>query len=366
MEVSMKNNFKKIFAAILVFVFVVMAMPVTEAQAANASTRKYWDQYSTDYYYNQLSTDEKKLYNRLDDVCYKALVGKSNYNSGKTDSANCSDLDINKNSVEKVARAFSADNPQYYFTYFNYGYSFYNSGKITSVYMNILDSYTKGSTRKATTKTIKKQLNKLYNKAKNGKTKYDKIKKVHDLLSERITYQFSAEHGLDQTIADPIIYNEGVCNAYAMLNLALLNRLGIDTVYVAGNDHAWNKVKLDDKWYIIDATWDDQTWGTIYTYFLISDKTAKANDTQNCYIEMMEGGLKAPKADKDYSKKEDSKTDKKKDDNTSWDTNTNWNDDIDWEYSDYGDYGDDTLPDWWYDFFFGDYSLEDLINLGYY
>lgn len=364
----MKNNFKRILAAVLVLVFAFMAMPATEAQAASSSTRKYWDQYSTDYYYKQLSSDEKKLYDRLDEVCYKALVGKSNYNSGSTDSANCSDLNINKTSVEKVVRAFSADNPQYYFTYFNYGYSYYSGGKITGVYMNILDSYTRGSTRKSTTKTIKKQLNKLYNKAKKGKTKYDKVKNVHDLLSERITYKYSYEGGLDQTIADPIVYNEGVCNAYAMLNLALLNRLGIDAVYVAGNDHAWNKIKLDNKWYVVDATWDDQTWGTIYTYFLISDKTAKANDNQGCYQEKMEGGLKAPKAEKDYSNKEDSKTDNKKDDDTSVDTNTNWNDNTgwddygNWDYSGYDDFGDD----WWYDFFDGDFSLEDWFNMGAY
>lgn len=48
-------------------------------------------------------------------------------------------------------------------------------------------------------------------------------------------------------------------------------------------DHAWNKVKVDGKWYNLDTTWNDPTPNSptevSYNYFLISDKIlAKDHD----------------------------------------------------------------------------------------
>lgn len=40
-----------------------------------------------------------------------------------------------------------------------------------------------------------------------------------------------------------------------------MNRLGIPCKVVSGvsrnQPHAWNQVKIDGKWYLVDATWDD-------------------------------------------------------------------------------------------------------------
>ena len=81
-----------------------------------------------------------------------------------------------------------------------------------------------------------------------------------------------------------------VCEGYAKSFKYLLDGLGIDSLFVMGkgNDgngnsenHAWNYVSLDNRWYAVDVTWDDPIIignGTIgketkYKYFLKGKKT---------------------------------------------------------------------------------------------
>ena len=67
------------------------------------------------------------------------------------------------------------------------------------------------------------------------------------------------------TYKDATFYGGGTCATYAMLTCALCGDLGIECYYVRGtadngierDSHAWNKVKINDKWYYVDFTWND-------------------------------------------------------------------------------------------------------------
>ena len=53
-----------------------------------------------------------------------------------------------------------------------------------------------------------------------------------------------------------------------------------------GGAHAWNYICIDEKWYGVDATWDDQSYGIIYNYFGtsksgIADHTPDSNTVLN-------------------------------------------------------------------------------------
>ncbi|MBW3092296.1 transglutaminase domain-containing protein [Bifidobacterium sp. 82T10] len=69
-----------------------------------------------------------------------------------------------------------------------------------------------------------------------------------------------------------MVSGKGVCMSYAYAYQLLGKAAGLDTRVVSGSvsgystSHAWNYVKIDGKWLVIDATWDDDgsTAGTKY------------------------------------------------------------------------------------------------------
>lgn len=105
-----------------------------------------------------------------------------------------------------------------------------------------------------------------------------KVKLIHDYVINHMDY--------DQTLVDHSSYgglvaskHTTVCQGYALLMYKMLTEAGVPCHYVTGNagePHAWNIVKIDKKWYALDATWDDPIYTTPilrYNYFLIGSKT---------------------------------------------------------------------------------------------
>jgi hypothetical protein len=69
-------------------------------------------------------------------------------------------------------------------------------------------------------------------------------------------------------LADTYKFRKGVCSGYSHLFKYMLTkakiecevidgyaRVGLETVIVAEPNHAWNAVKLNNKWYLFDVTW---------------------------------------------------------------------------------------------------------------
>ena len=60
-----------------------------------------------------------------------------------------------------------------------------------------------------------------------------------------------------------------VCSGYANTFYLFCKAAGLDCEYVRGESvpkkddfgHAWNRVKVDGKWYYVDCTWDDPVGG---------------------------------------------------------------------------------------------------------
>lgn len=59
---------------------------------------------------------------------------------------------------------------------------------------------------------------------------------------------------------DIFITRVGVCGDIAMLYVRLAKAMGLEAVYISGKSqgekHAWNAVKVDGQWRLLDATWD--------------------------------------------------------------------------------------------------------------
>jgi transglutaminase-like putative cysteine protease len=120
----------------------------------------------------------------------------------------------------------------------------------------------------------------------------DRAKAVHDYIVLRLTYDQASFHAIVDHTGEPAAQDAetvfasrtGVCEGYARLMVALGKAADLEIAFIGGSvrnahyrvgdgddqsvkaalegfGHAWNAVKLGDRWELIDATWDDPTGG---------------------------------------------------------------------------------------------------------
>ncbi len=110
---------------------------------------------------------------------------------------------------------------------------------------------------------------------------YEKVKKIHDYIIKRVSY----DNTLKKVSAyDALIDKSAVCEGYSMLAYRMFTEAGLKCKIIVGTGnggpHAWNIVKVEDKWYNIDLTWDDPISSDgkpmlVYDFFLKSTKDFK-------------------------------------------------------------------------------------------
>lgn len=123
-------------------------------------------------------------------------------------------------------------------------------------------------------KTFNDEIDAIVAAANTKSTDYEKELYVHDTLANILEYDENNDSNLNTY--DAIVNKKAICDGYTKLFQIIMTRLNIPTYYVMGNakgNHSWNLVELDDGFYNIDLTWDDQKDRTIYTYFNLDDKT---------------------------------------------------------------------------------------------
>ncbi len=97
----------------------------------------------------------------------------------------------------------------------------------------------------------------------------DKVKVLHDYIINNTKYDqnFCIEEDKSKctttsnykadTAYGVLFEGYGICSGYTDLMSIMLYKLGIVNYRVSNESHTWNSVKLDNKWYILDVTWDD-------------------------------------------------------------------------------------------------------------
>ncbi|WP_051331184.1 copper amine oxidase N-terminal domain-containing protein [Aneurinibacillus terranovensis] len=113
-----------------------------------------------------------------------------------------------------------------------------------------------------------------------GMTDDEKEKAIHDYIVLHVAY--------DETETKYSPYNalaEGttVCQGYSMLAYKMLTEAGIQNYMVDGQadgqNHGWNLVNIDGKWYHLDTTWDDpvpdRPGKVSYKYYNLTDDQIK-------------------------------------------------------------------------------------------
>lgn len=133
-------------------------------------------------------------------------------------------------------------------------------------------------------------------------SEYDKIKAIHDYMVANTIYnsQVAADYrnGIEVTDENAfeargvVLDGTAVCDGYSKAFSMYMELLNIECVRITGTakdiPHAWNAVKLDDDWYIVDTTHDDPLPDggsrVSYDYFLVSDEmVAETHNTDMPY-----------------------------------------------------------------------------------
>lgn len=93
-------------------------------------------------------------------------------------------------------------------------------------------------------------------------TDYEKELAIHDYIITNCEYGYE-DYSNDYAYRayGALVQGKAVCNGYAEAMALLLNCVGVEndimTGWANGELHAWNRVRLDGKWYQVDSTWDD-------------------------------------------------------------------------------------------------------------
>lgn len=107
----------------------------------------------------------------------------------------------------------------------------------------------------------------------------EQIRVYHDYIINHSKYDSSrSDENIVKYRSDiaygPLIEGRGLCGGYTDAMALFLEEMGIPNFKVASENHVWNAVLLDNKWYHLDLTWDDPvtTDGSDileYNFFLI-------------------------------------------------------------------------------------------------
>lgn len=134
-----------------------------------------------------------------------------------------------------------------------------------------------------------------------GYSEYEQIKYLHDWIVDNFEYDTSYQQKNIHNIYGALINQKVVCEGYARTFKYILDGLGIENVLVSGTatnssgiteSHAWNYVKIDEKWYAVDVTWDDPvikgggklTDKLRYQYFLKGSEQFLKNHVEDGYL----------------------------------------------------------------------------------
>ncbi len=107
-----------------------------------------------------------------------------------------------------------------------------------------------------------------------SKSVYDKIKAIHDYICGNVEYDYDTYNGVRDDYPETyagygaLVNHLAVCQGYSSMFYRLCLEAGIDARVITSNSlgHAWNIVEIDNIYYLIDCTWDEN--GDTDNYFL--------------------------------------------------------------------------------------------------
>ena len=239
---------------------------------------------NNDYSYVKLTDDfVPKNKNDIINIYYTILnSGMSNFTFYCSNEYKDCINDINYISNNQILLSEFNNFVPVYNSFQNIDTEFDSLGKVT---ITITHNYTNSQIE-----IIESKVDDIYNELiKDNMTDNEKIKSIHDYIINTTKYDTDrSDNKITKYHSDiaygALIEHYAICGGYADSMKLFLDKLNIPNYKISSENHIWNLVKLDNKWYHLDLTWDDPVTSTgedvlEYDYFLITTEQLKKLET---------------------------------------------------------------------------------------
>lgn len=197
------------------------------------------------YYHSVISDDDRELYDLI-------LSGVLGHDTSIILPASIEDK------LQEITQMILNDHPEIFWVDGAYQYTAYDDK--TDLKINYL--YGKDEIRSRTNE-IEATVNEFNRLLSDEDTDYDIIRKAYLYLID--TVEYVSDSSDNQNIYSSLVNQESVCAGYSKATQYLLQRNGIQALYVSGmakgtdgwDNHAWNIVLCDGQYYQVDTTFGD-------------------------------------------------------------------------------------------------------------
>lgn len=203
-----------------------------------------------------------------------------------------------KSDISVSYQALCDDYPEMFWLPSSYFLSRTESGEIAVLFEGKAESYTLSYlASKTEAQSMKARLDEVVNSVtaatKSLSSQFEAELYIHDFICNNTAYNINGKYIYSAYGA--LVDKNAVCEGYSKAFALLCSKAGINSFLVRGvskeQNHMWNTVNIDNAWYNIDVTWDDQNinGNPTYSYFNLTDAELNIDHTSAAHINPKSG-----------------------------------------------------------------------------
>ncbi len=245
--------------------------------------------------FSSLSSTRQEIYKKM-------LKAAEDFTDGWIDLGNLSgNQETIKSDISVAYQALGDDYPELFWLPSSYFISSYSnqtavcfSGDINGFKCSYLVSKAKAPAMK---NELDAKVNEIIKATENISSQYETELYIHDYLCSNTEYDLNAE--FKYSAYGALVSKRAVCEGYSRAFSLLCSKAGINSFIKRGTsrgqNHSWNIVNIENNWYNIDVTWDDQTSNgansILYSYFNLTDSEISSDHISAAFTDPKNGKI---------------------------------------------------------------------------